>query len=78
MERGALQPIFDVLRHGLVGYDAEIHKRTLERGLLSLIGAGAAELAGAATLPADEHAHARAERRRRSARERCARTSAST
>ena len=58
MERGALQAIFDVLRHGLVGYDAEIRKRTLECGLLSLIGAGAAELAGAATLPADEHAHA--------------------
>ena len=58
MERVALQPIFDVLRHGLVGYDAELHKRTLQRGLLSLLGPDAATLAGAPGLPADEHASA--------------------
>ena len=54
----ALQAIFDVLRHGLVGYEAEIGKRTLECGLLSLIGTGAVRLAGAEALPAEEHAHA--------------------
>ena len=58
MERSALQAIFDVLRHGLVGYEAEIGKRTLECGLLSLIGTGAVRLAGADALPAEEHAHA--------------------
>ena len=58
MERSALQAIFDVLRHGLVGYDAELGKRTLECGLLSLIGTGAARIAGAEALPAEEHAHA--------------------
>jgi len=58
MERSALQAIFDVLRHGLVGYDAEIGKRTLECALLSLIGPGAPRLAGAEDLPDEEHAHA--------------------
>ncbi len=57
MERTALQAIFDVLRHGLIGYRAEIDKRTLQCGLLSLIGPDAAARAGAADLPAAEHAH---------------------
>ena len=26
MERVSLQPVFDLIRHGLVGYDAELHK----------------------------------------------------
>ena len=38
IERCALQPIFDAVRHGLVGYDAELHKRTLETSLFSLLG----------------------------------------
>ena len=29
MERAALQAVFDAVRHGLVGYRAELHKRTL-------------------------------------------------
>jgi folate-binding protein YgfZ len=58
MERGALQPIFDVLRHGLVGYDAQIGKRTLECALLSLIGEGSAGLVGATELAPEEHSHA--------------------
>ena len=37
-ERSALQALFDALRRFNVGFDAELHKRTLERGLLSLIG----------------------------------------
>ena len=35
IERCALQPIFDAVRHGLVGYDAELHKRTLETSLVA-------------------------------------------
>src|SRR3954453_19705570 len=37
-ERPALQALFDALRRFKIGFDCELHKRTLERGLLSLIG----------------------------------------
>ena len=37
-ERIALQGLFDMIRRFKIGYDVELHKRTLERGLLSLIG----------------------------------------
>ncbi|HXB63927.1 MAG TPA: folate-binding protein [Solirubrobacteraceae bacterium] len=37
-ERAALQPLFDMVRRYKVGYDVELHKRTLECGLLSLVG----------------------------------------
>ena len=57
-ERSALQGVFDALRHGLVGFDAELHKRTLQRGLLSLIGPHSRALAGAPDLPREEHANA--------------------
>ncbi len=59
-ERSALQGIFNVLHRARLGFDAELHKRTLERGLLSLVGPGARRVAGAAAeaLPAQEHAHA--------------------
>lgn len=57
MERAALQHVFDAVRHGLVGYRAELHKRTLQCGLLSLVGAGAREAAGVPGLPDAEHAH---------------------
>jgi folate-binding protein YgfZ len=59
-ERSALQALFDALRRFNVGFDAELHKRTLQRGLLSLIGPKAGELVGAA-VPAAEHANVRAE-----------------
>jgi tRNA-modifying protein YgfZ len=39
-ERVALQALFDALRQFRVGYDAQLDKRTLQRGLLSLIGPG--------------------------------------
>jgi len=39
-ERAALQALFDALSGYRIGYDAELHKRTLQRGLLSLIGPG--------------------------------------
>ncbi len=37
-ERSALQELFNMIRRFSIGYDAQLHKRTLERGLLSLIG----------------------------------------
>ena len=37
-DRVALQALFDALTRFRIGYQAELHKRTLERGLLSLIG----------------------------------------
>jgi len=37
-ERVALQALFDMIRRYKIGYDVELHKRTLESGLLSLIG----------------------------------------
>jgi folate-binding protein YgfZ len=45
-ERVALQELFNMIRRFRVGYDVELHKRTLERGLLALIGPDAAALAG--------------------------------
>ncbi len=57
-ERVALQGLFDMIRRFKVGYEVELHKRTLERGLLSLIGPDAAAIAGAERLAAAEHAHA--------------------
>jgi folate-binding protein YgfZ len=56
-ERVALQGLFNMIRRFSIGYDVELRKRTLERGLLSLIGPDAAALAGAVTLAEDEHAH---------------------
>ena len=37
-ERVALQELFNMIRRFSIGYDVELHKRTLERGLLSLLG----------------------------------------
>jgi folate-binding protein YgfZ len=56
-ERSTLQALFDMIRRFKVGYDVELHKRTLESGLLSLIGPMAEEIAGLEELPAFEHAH---------------------
>jgi tRNA-modifying protein YgfZ len=56
-ERLALQALFNMIRRFSVGYQVELHKRTLERGLLSLIGPQAATLAGADSLPSQENAH---------------------
>ena len=57
-ERVALQALFDMIRRFNVGYDVELHKRTLELALLSLIGPRSLELAGAEKLAAAEHANA--------------------
>src|SRR3954467_13275342 len=60
-ERAALQALFDQLRRGAIGWDAELHKRTIQQGLLSVIGPHAREVAGAGGLPAAEHANHRAD-----------------
>jgi folate-binding protein YgfZ len=61
-ERVALQALFDMIRRFKVGYRVELHKRTLERGLLSLIGPHAQTVAAAHDLPPLEHANVALER----------------
>ena len=59
-ERSSLQALFDMIRRFKVGYEVELHKRTLEWGLLSLIGSEAAAVAlgeDAGKLGSEEHAH---------------------
>jgi tRNA-modifying protein YgfZ len=58
-ERSALQELFNMIRRFSIGYDVELQKRTLERGLLSLIGPEAAALARADGLAEAEHSHTR-------------------
>ncbi|MDQ6744983.1 MAG: folate-binding protein [Actinomycetota bacterium] len=57
-ERGALQELFNMIRRFCIGYSVELHKRTLERGLLSLIGPRAGAAAGVEDALGTEHAHA--------------------
>jgi tRNA-modifying protein YgfZ len=57
-ERVALQELFNMIRRYSLGHDVQLHKRTLERGLISLLGPGALRLAGADALPEPEHSHA--------------------
>ena len=40
-ERVALQELFNMIRRFSLGHDVQLHKRTLERGLISLLGPGA-------------------------------------
>ncbi len=61
-ERSALQELFNTVRRFSIGYDVEVHKRTLQTGLLSLIGPHSATIlsgvAGADTeLPEREDDH---------------------
>jgi folate-binding protein YgfZ len=57
-ERMALQGLFNMIRRFSIGYDVQLHKRTLECGLLSLVGPAATVLAGVPQLAdAGEHAH---------------------
>jgi tRNA-modifying protein YgfZ len=53
-ERVALQDLFNMIHRYKLGLDVELHKRTLELGLFSVIGPDAPDLVGAA-----EHACAR-------------------
>ena len=56
-ERGALQELFNMIRRFQIGYDVELHKRTLECGLLSLVGPRAREIVSRPELPEREHAN---------------------
>jgi glycine cleavage system aminomethyltransferase T len=55
-ERPSLQGLFDLLRRGAIGWQAELHKRTVQEALLSLVGPRARVVAGLEALPAEEHA----------------------
>src|ERR1700704_6109738 len=57
-ERSVLQELFNMIRRYRIGYDMDLHKRTVERGLLSLIGPEARAVAGAEDLPGQEHDNA--------------------
>jgi folate-binding protein YgfZ len=58
-ERVALQALFNMIRSFSLGYDVQLHKRTLESGLLSLIGPGSDAVLREAgvELPEAEHSH---------------------
>src|SRR4051794_13491621 len=60
-ERETLQPLFTMIHRYKLGSDFELHKRTVQQGLLSLVGPTARDVAGAADLPDAEHANAHAE-----------------
>jgi tRNA-modifying protein YgfZ len=60
-ERIALQALFDMIRRYKIGYEVELHKRTLECGLFSLIGPDARARLVQNRLPETEHAHVPAE-----------------
>jgi folate-binding protein YgfZ len=56
-ERVALQELFNMIRRFSVGYDVQLHKRTVQSGLLSLVGPEAAAVAGRSDLGQAEHWH---------------------
>jgi tRNA-modifying protein YgfZ len=59
-ERVALQELFNMIRRYKLGRDVELHKRTLETAVLSLIGPDARRIAGAEDL-VEEHRNRHAE-----------------
>jgi folate-binding protein YgfZ len=56
-ERVSLQELFNMIRRFSVGYNVELHKRTLQRGLVSLLGPEASAVAGADGLGEAEDSH---------------------
>ena len=60
-ERVSLQELFNMVRRFSVGYSLELHKRTLQRGLLGLLGPEAEAVAQITDLGDAEHAHAAAQ-----------------
>src|SRR3954464_9949830 len=60
-ERATLQELFNMIRRYKLGSDVELHKRTLELGLLSLAGPDSRHVAGAGGPGPDEHDNVRAE-----------------
>jgi tRNA-modifying protein YgfZ len=57
-ERAALQELFNMIRRFSIGFDVELHKRTLQCGLLSLLGPESEAIVGASGLGEEEHSHA--------------------
>jgi folate-binding protein YgfZ len=60
-ERASLQGLFNMIRSYKLGLDVELHKRTVQCGLLSLVGPAARRVAGAEGLGPDEHDNAAGE-----------------
>jgi tRNA-modifying protein YgfZ len=59
-ERVALQALFNMIRRSILGADVDLHKRTVECGLLSLVGPSSRDVAGASVLlDEEEHANVR-------------------
>jgi folate-binding protein YgfZ len=56
-ERVSLQELFNMIRRFSLGYDVQLHKRTLESGLVSLLGPDSERVSGVDALPEVEHAH---------------------
>jgi tRNA-modifying protein YgfZ len=56
-ERPPLQQLFNMIRRFSIGFHVELHKLTLECGLLSLIGPDSDAVAGTARLPSAEYSH---------------------
>src|SRR5581483_12517 len=56
-ERVALPELFNMIRRFSIGYDAQLHKRTLESGLLSLIGPESSAVMAVPGLGQSEHDH---------------------
>ncbi|MDQ3093377.1 MAG: folate-binding protein [Actinomycetota bacterium] len=60
-ERAGLQALFDTIRRFSLGHDVQLHKRTVQQGLLSLVGPRSAVVAGVdETAAGEEHANVRA------------------
>jgi folate-binding protein YgfZ len=55
-ERPSLQQLFNMIRRFSIGFQVELHKRTLESGLLSLIGPES-DAAAITQLPPTEYSH---------------------
>ena len=56
-ERVALQELFNMIRRFSLGYDVQLHKRTLETGLVSLLGPDSERIGGITVPDEVEHAH---------------------
>ncbi len=55
-ERSGLQALFDTIRRFSLGHDVQLHKRTVQQGLLSLVGPRSALVAGVdETAAGEEH-----------------------
>jgi folate-binding protein YgfZ len=60
-ERVSLQTLFNMIRRFSIGYAVELHKRTLECGLVSLLGPQSDSIAATALPGPQEHAHVHGE-----------------